>query len=336
MIKKTQTWTSFLAIIGFLILVLDAKTALTSTQEGIKLCITTVIPALFPFFILSAIINASLMGKHFKLIQPLCKMCSIPDGAESLLLLGFLGGYPIGAQCINEAFAQGVLKKEDAQRMLGFCNNAGPAFIFGMVGSLFSQPYIPWLLWIIHIVCGLIVGCIIPKNNCRPLAINLKRTKAKSNIMKDTISSMVLVCGWVILFRIIISFCNLWFLWIFPEFLQVFFSGIIELSNGCYALQQISSPEIRFVLCAGMLGFGGLCVAMQTVSITSRLGTGMYFPGKLLHGSLSMLVAILIQQYLFEGNNTPDLKFAPLLLCSLIMITMFSLYCKKKIVAIPC
>ena len=48
---KQRDRTSILAALGMIVLILDAKTALSGAREGIDLCMRTVIPALFPFFI---------------------------------------------------------------------------------------------------------------------------------------------------------------------------------------------------------------------------------------------------------------------------------------------
>ena len=48
--------TGFAAGAAMLMLILDGRTALTGAAEGIDLCIRTVIPALFPFFVLSPLL----------------------------------------------------------------------------------------------------------------------------------------------------------------------------------------------------------------------------------------------------------------------------------------
>ena len=155
--------TALILIISMAVLILDSRTALVGAQEGVQLCISVVIPSLFPFLFLSIMLPSRLLGCNIPGIRRIGQLCGIPDGAESLLLLGFLGGYPTGASMIADAYKQGAISKENACRMLGFCNNAGPAFLFGMVGSLFPV-YAVWILWFIHISSALFVGMILPKN----------------------------------------------------------------------------------------------------------------------------------------------------------------------------
>ena len=48
---KTNKLACTAAALGMLVLILDSKTALAGAREGIDLCIRTVIPSLFPFFL---------------------------------------------------------------------------------------------------------------------------------------------------------------------------------------------------------------------------------------------------------------------------------------------
>ena len=292
----------FMAFGAMLVMILDTKTAFLSAQTGLQLCLKTAIPSLFPFFVLSGILNSNLFGRNLSILRPICKVCKIPKGGESLLLLGFLGGYPVGAQLIAQVYTNESISKKTAQRMLGFCNNAGPAFLFGMTASLFTRSVIPWILWGIHITSALITGCILPADEDSSCKISPKPPITLPNALQNAIKNMASVCGWVILFRILIGFCEKWFLWLFPEEIRLLLSGILELTNGIAALNQLPNEGLRFIFCSGMLAFGGLCVFMQTISVTESLGAGFYFPGKLLQCVLSILFSIILQPILFQTN----------------------------------
>lgn len=321
--KQQKVLPGLLAAAAMLTIILDTKTAITSATEGVALCLRTVIPSLFPFFVLSGIVNSSLLGQNIPMLRPLKKLCKIPRGSESLMLLGYISGYPVGAQLITQAYRQGKLSVQSARRMLGFCSNAGPAFLFGMLSALFDGIGIIWLLWGIHIISSLIVGMLLPAEDnlecemqpCQPVSF------AKS--LQSAVAVMASVCGCVVAFRVVIGFCNRWFLWLFPNEIQVLLSGLIELSNGCALLMRISSAGMRFILASVMLSFGGLCVYMQTISVTQELGCGYYLPGKVLQASLSFIMSFLLQMKLYTGVDRVSISVAaPLLwvICALIMI----------------
>jgi hypothetical protein len=295
--KRANHLTGIAAALGVGLLILDNKTALTGAQEGVTMCIQTVIPSLFPFFLLSILLTTALIGRRIRFLHPVCRLCRIPEGAESILIAGFLGGYPVGAQCISQGFEARQLSSADAKRLLGFCNNCGPAFLFGMASALFDQWWTPWLLWFIHIISAILVGVLLPGH---PHSCTAPQTKTISPVeaLDRTVRIMAGVCGWVIMFRILITFCQRWFLWYFPQECQVIVNGLLELSNGCIALYKIENIPLRFILCSGFLGFGGLCVTTQTLSVTSkRLDKGLYFPGKVLQCCISVALAAIVQGY---------------------------------------
>ena len=111
--------------------------------------------------------------------------------------------------------------------------------------------------------------------------------------MQESVRIMASVCGWVVLFRVIITFLDRWFLWLLDKEWFVLLSGILELANGCLNLNMMDCEGMRLILASVFLGFGGICVAMQTVSVTARAGldTGLYFPGKILQAVISALLA---------------------------------------------
>ena len=335
MIFKRGTLTVLFVGLGMGMLILDSKTALKGASEGINVCLYTVIPSLFPFIFLSVLLTESLLGQRIVPLRFLCKLCGIPEGAESLLAAGLLGGYPVGAQCIFQAYKLGHLPKRDAQRMLGFCNNAGPAFIFGMIGSMFPSIKYAWALWGIHILSSILVGILLPLKSISSLIPLSTHKLSFSSTLTKTIYVTANICGWVIIFRIIISFCSRWFLWILPPTLQTAFIGFLELANGCCNLTNIDSVHTRFILCSGFLGLGGVCVAMQTVSVTSELGTGWYFPGKLLQCGFSIVLGIITINLLHPGKINTFLILFMLILSALILMSVLIFTKKnKKTVAI--
>ena len=297
------------------------------------MCLRTVIPSLFPFFVLSAILNSCLLGKTIRFLRPLGKLCNIPNGGESLLLLGYITGYPVGAQLICQGYKKKSLSAATAHRLLGFCNNAGPAFIFGMLSPIFTAQYVPWLLWGIHIVSGIIVGFMIPAEDNTECVIKESKPIPISNALQNALRSIATVCGWVVLFRILLGYINRWFLWRLSPPAQVIFAGILELANGCVALNSLPSAGLKFIIASGILAFGGLCVGMQTRSVTQDLGTGYYFPGKILQTLFSILISTFMQKRIFNG---PDIcHMSPAVMCLLILcaIVMIFILRRKKVVA---
>lgn len=280
---------SLFSALGMLILIFDGKTALYGANSGIELCLKTVIPALFPFFVLSSALirNASPGGKRVKSI---CTFFGLPKGIESMLLPCLLGGYPVGAQSTYQLYKCRHLTKSEAEKLLAFCNNAGPSFLFGIVGQMFPQKWMVWALWGIHIAGALVAAQFVVIPDSSDNSSKHMPFLSKSH-MSDSIITMGIVCGWIILFRVLIAFLDRWVLWMFPQIIRVAFIGALELSNGCCELSRIAGVPVRFILCSIMLAAGGLCVTMQTTSVTQGLSLKYYWLGKLVQISVCLMLS---------------------------------------------
>lgn len=316
------------AAIGMLVLILDSKTAIQGGLDGLHVCIMIVIPSLLPFFVVSIMLTSAISGLCMPFLAPLGRLCRMSVGSEQLLLLGLLGGYPTGAQAVYQAYKSGHLRRSDAKRLLGFCSNAGPSFLFGIAATSFVRPWMPWALWVIHILSAIFTGMLLPG---RSFQCTTSRTTAAITLpqaVEQSVKIMAKVCAWILLFRVILAFCDRWFLWAFDLEVQTLFVGLLELANGCLQLKQIPNEGLRFLVCGCMLSLGGLSVAMQTRCVTDELGFGMYIPGKLMQTLLSFLLAYPVQSILCGGEGC---KFSPVIFsAAAIILAVFLLFLHKN------
>lgn len=318
------------AAAGMLMLILDSRTALEGAQEGIDLCLRAVIPSLFPFLVLGSMLTSS-TGNAGRLFRPLDRLLYIPEGAEGIFLTGILGGYPTGARAVAQAYQNGQLSREEANRMLTFCSNAGPAFLFGILGTKFTNWATIWVLWGIHILSAIVVARLQPR---RRYALQVKmETQAVSptQALKQAVSTMGCICGWVVLFRIFLYFCSKWILWAFSAPVQIGLSGLLELTNGCCALNLIESESVRFVLCSALLAFGGICITMQTASVIGQLSLGAYLRGKLLQTAISVVLALIISCILFSADENAAVSlYTGLILAIFGLLFRYLQRCRQK------
>lgn len=315
------------ASVGMLILILDGKTALAGAREGIELCLMTLIPSLFPFFVVSILLTVALAGSKLPFLRPVGKLCSIPEGSEFLLSIGFLGGYPVGAQNVALACRSGHLSRQDAQRMIGFCSNAGPAFLFGIIAPMFSKMRTAWVLWAIHILSALLVAVVIPASPSGRSVRKKTETITLTQALEKSVHNMALVCGWVILFRMVLTLLDRWLFWALQSDTVVILSGLLELSNGCVQLGNISCEGLRFLAAGVMLALGGVCVTMQTASVCSGLSLRFYFPGKLLQCCFTILLCFLAQG-IFPAADRWDYPM-PLLLFAGLGVLLLAFFLRK-------
>ena len=284
-----------------LLLIFNSRLAFQGITQGIDLCLRTIIPALFPLAVVSNLLTGQLRSSYGVIIRIMGKLFKIPPGAEGILIPGILGGYPLGAAAISHAYSSKQINKAQAHRMLKFCCNAGPSFIFGLAASLFSNPLCGWALWGLQILTALLICRLFPQehSSARALADHNSSGGITDAVARAT-RSMTAICAWIILFRMVIVLLEEWVLYLLPATFRIMIYGILEVSNGCISLNSIPSEPIRFVICAGFLGFGGLCVAMQTASVAAGLKMKHYLLGKLLQGILCILFSFIFLPFLFD------------------------------------
>ncbi|MDY3224750.1 MAG: hypothetical protein SOW84_02595 [Candidatus Faecousia sp.] len=287
--NRSQRFYGVAALLGMIVLIMDGKTAAAGAQAGVVLCLKVVIPSLFPFFVLSAVLMKSTGSDSIPGLSVPSRLFGLPKHLESVLIPALLGGYPVGAQSVSRLFRDGALTKREAERMLAFCSNAGPAFLFGMVSQLFPNRWMVWALWGIHILGAAMAARCLPAEHASDSEI--RTGHSHGDILRESVSVMGVVCGWIVLFRVVVAFLDRWFLWLLPSAARVAVIGLLELSNGCWALADVESIPMRFVLCSGLLAAGGVCVTMQTASVTKGLSLRDYGLGKLVQVLVSLSVS---------------------------------------------
>lgn len=325
------TW----AGLAMMILILDTRTALSAGSEGIRLCLQTVIPCLFPFLLLSSFLTASLSDAPLPFSGPLAKWLRIPKNGICAYLIGLLGGYPAGAQAVSSLCKSGQINQQEAGRMVAFCNNAGPAFFFGIGMVVFENAAIGYLLWGIQILSSLLCAMLFPVS---PEAAITSGQTAKKNappVMRQCVENMALICGWVMVFKILLTFLQRWFLWMLPDGAQILFSGLLEMTNGCCQLVELPLLGQKLLFFTLFASFGGICILMQTYAVTTKAKVPMqcYLPGKLLQLSISLFLCCMAQFLLPASQRA----FPPLfvgILCGMYVLVFLRLG-RKKGVAFP-
>lgn len=279
-------------VFAMMALILDSRTAAAGAREGIELVLRTALPALFPFFVLSAMI---LPGCTKLRLPLLAKLLGIPPGWESVFVLGCVGGYPVGAQCVSQGYRSGQLAQKDAERMLGFCTNCGPSFLFGILPAFFSGPWNSLLVYGICILSAFLTGLIWPGGSdcsCLPPKID---SVSLSDAVPQGLRSMAAVSAWIILGRTALAFLEKYLLLLFPPLLKLVCIGTLELTNGCLSLGAFPQ-SLRFPAACAMTSFGGLCVCLQVQSICSQAGLKgtSYLPQKLTQGAIALLLSLIL------------------------------------------
>lgn len=104
--------------------------------QGMALWAKAVLPALFPFLILTGLLTK--LGAAQKLadrLSPLTEKIGLPGSAAYCLLVSLLSGYPVGSRTVADLYKGGAITRKQAKRMSVLCSTSGPMFLVGSVGG---------------------------------------------------------------------------------------------------------------------------------------------------------------------------------------------------------
>lgn len=311
-----------------LALVLAPQTSTEAAKSGLLLCYNVIIPSLFPFFVLSSlVVSLGFTGFLGRLLQPVMRPLFRLNGAcASALALGFVGGYPVGAKTALHLYTSGQCSREEAQRLLAFCNNCGPAFILGVVGTgVFRSGSVGLLLCLTHMLSAFLVGILFRRRGERspaagaaplapPPAQSAGFAAAFTGAVKDSFMSVLAICAFVVFFTVLSQLLILSGLLpalaallalplsplgVTAPWLSRLLIGMLEVSTGVTALTD-GPLALRLASAAFLLGWGGLSVHCQALSFLSGSGLSVrpYFAGKLLQGLFSGGMVLLLFRFL--------------------------------------
>ena len=318
-------------------LIIFSNSNLPAIKSGLKLWATSVIPSLFPFFVATELLmHTRLVSQIGILLNRYMKpIFNVRGEGAFAFIMGIISGYPMGAKLATNFRKNNICSKEECERLLSFTNNSGPLFIIGTVGILmYGNTTIGILLFITHILACITVGFIFRFWKRKETTFNVsskkilgaKQTKKVtfSNLgeilaesITSSISTVLLIGGFVVIFSSVISIlkssgiihiladCFSPILQLFnidPSFASPLISGFLEITNGINTISNISNKKlsVNLIFTSFLLGFGGVSVLLQVLSITSKsdLSIKPYVYGKLLHGILAAFYTYLFVNFI--------------------------------------
>lgn len=284
------------------VILLRAEAVIRYSREAIDLCCDTIIPSLFPFFVVSGlIIYSGFASLIARLAEPVMRpLFNVPPAGACAFIMGIISGFPIGAVTASQLYKSGNVSKTEAERLLAFCNNAGPLFVIGTVGvAVYGKLSYGVMLYIIHIISSLIVGIIYrfyhtDRHNSPPTHVNVKTASAAeafSAALRTSTENILTVCFSIIFFssiaRAVITSYPL------NPMTEAIITGICEFSSGTLRISALDAPIAqKLLLTSFVVGFSGLCVHLQVIAVTARSGLSVipYIAGKIIHAITALLL----------------------------------------------
>lgn len=305
-----------LLVLAVLALIIWPQRSAAAAKEGLLLCYNVIIPSLFPFFVLSSlVVELGMTGYIDRVVERIMRpLFNVPGVCASALVLGVIGGYPVGAQTAAGLYEKGLCSKTEAERLLAFCNTSGPAFIMGVVGAgIFCDSRIGILLYLVHVAAAVCVGAVFRfykrretdgRRSGRASFYTQRLSAAFTGSVKKSFAAIFNICAFVVFFTVLIQMLvhagilrtlagPLAALGLPVQWGERLLTGVLEVSSGVWALAEVGPTPWSISMAAFVLGWGGLSVHCQVLSFTGGSGLSMrpYFVGKLLHGGVSAFLA---------------------------------------------
>ena len=307
--------TLFAALCGLFVLVFASRQAIESCRYGLTLCLELIIPSLFPFFFLSILLSRLGFPEWLgsRLSKPASSLFHVSGNGITALFIGLCGGYPMGAAYLADLIREGLITQKEAEHLLAFCNNSGPAFLIGAIGAgVFESAKIGLVLYLVHVLSALLCGILLRDPSIPGGDIKKRETRQVNTLshllpeaVEQTVSSLLNVCGFVVCFSVFTGLLNTngimsafinklsTAIYIKPQPLQALLFGFFELGSGIGALQDLPPTPLHLAIASAVVGWGGISVHFQTYSVladTDIKGT-LHTAGRLFNALFSFILS---------------------------------------------
>ena len=296
---------------------LKAEAAKQGVTDGLRLCGMVLIPALGPISVLAGVLRrtgaAERLGKRLNSIS--ARLLGLPGSVLVPVLAGLLGGFPLGASYLAQMKKEKRISRENAIRISPVCNQAGTAFVLGVVGGLLGSKALGVLLWAINGISGLFAAMLFCRG--RQCAEKVEQSAPEETFgasfsasVAEAANSMLQLTGSVCFFSALTkAVSELIAPYVDPGQASAqigsLLSGILELTSGVIRAEGLRNYEAIPIL-AFLIGWGGLCVHLQAAQAfySAELPVKRMLLGKAVQAGIASGLAMLAAAALFA--DAPD------------------------------
>ena len=304
--KARKAGRGMLAVMGLgagALLLIRSEVAAEGVRSGTALCLETVIPSLFIFMVFCDLLagagTGSLLLRPLKLLAGLYRL---PAATGPALLLGVIGGYPIGARMAVSMKREGRISEEQAGRLLTVAYGASPAFMAGVGRYVFGSGELGLALWGCQLAAGVLTGVLVarllarggtvPDNDCKGTEGGRLGERFVSAVV-SAVRGMGIICGFGVVSSVVGSFLQL-----LPGGIGRWLTAGLEVSVGCAAAKGLAyQAAIGWI--AGCCSLGGVSVWLQNVCFLrgSGISMRMFWLSRLVHLPVSILVTLIADRF---------------------------------------
>lgn len=283
-----------------------SSSASNSAKNGIYLCLNTVIPSLFPIFVVNGMLISSGTANRISdfLKLPISTLFGVSENGVYPTILGILCGAPSGSVALSSVIDSKNISQEEATIIAVVSSPISFSFLYSTLGGKMLGSYkLGIILYVICLISSTISGRILSvivkskiKTSCCSPQINMKNSFPRPSLGKaisDAVTSTLSICGTIVFFSaisgLICSVPNI------PTALKTSFTLFLEITSGAQstALQMQGSSAFLFI-CAGV-GWSGLSIICQCISsLGKNISFYMFCTGKCLTSLISLVIGLAV------------------------------------------
>ncbi|MBR5559034.1 MAG: hypothetical protein IKU72_02160 [Oscillospiraceae bacterium] len=328
---------------GAAMLVCSAQVA-DGVRQGLALCGQTLIPSLFPFMVLSIFISRSGASVFLgRLMRPLCRRwLRLPAAFGPVLLMSFLGGYPVGARMLDGMLQRKEATPEEAARFLGFSVCPAPSFAVVTVGAgLLGSAKAGAVLYGCHLFTALLVGGWQARRTKAPALHNtsfqpLPFAPALVEATAAAVEGMLSICGFVLVFSVVLALLQASVIpalasaiagftgsFLSARAIAAALCGLLEVTCGIFSCKELEWGTLC-LLVPFLVSFGSFSVLCQLSACLHGKGIpmGRLLRGRLIHAALCTLMAAPLLYQMQPALNAMAQAARPLVRSDSILSTL--------------
>lgn len=294
----------------FLILfIINRELVFNTVGFSLDIWITSVLPALFPFFVISDILISYDVIRYIpKVIKNLFKkLFNVSDNGLVVIILSMLSGFPSNARNIKNMYNSNKISKKEGEHLLYFTHFSNPMFILGTLVSIFlKKKELGLIIFISHYLPNIIIGILLRKLNTNKLDTNynndinnnfgLVLTKSIRKSLDSVFNILGALTVFLIISSLLINVFN------FNNGISLLIKSILELTSGLKELSNFNLSNSYLVIASScILSFGGLSVHMQVINELSDtdISYSNFFIGRIIQVILSLVVSYILCLFTF-------------------------------------
>ncbi|GIQ68690.1 hypothetical protein DUZ99_03955 [Xylanibacillus composti] len=329
--KAIAVWVpALLAVLSTAVFLSNPEQVFQAASTGVEIWWKVVFPALMPYFMLTELLLASGL-LHFcgRLATPITgPLLGLPGSALWALFSGWIGGYPAGAKATAVLSQQGIIQKQQSERLLALSHAAAPALIATVIAvGFFRMPQLALPLLLIHwgslLAMAVLLAWLVPQPRqavpesseslWKQARLDMQRARQEDgrslgqllgDTVKHAIEQLFAIGGILIFCSVAAAMLRQLLPPLHTAAGEAWISALLEVHLGARQLADMPQQEVKLTMAAigALLGFSGLSMLLQVRALVARTGIRfrIFFYSRLMHAALAFGLTLVIWEPLLR------------------------------------